>query len=55
MLPDRKLGTKIANKYKRTRMNLDKTAKALKKINRLYELINDIGESTETELSLIHI
>ena len=34
-------------------MNLDKTAKTLKKINRLYELINDIGESTETERDLL--
>lgn len=34
-------------------MNLDKTAKALKKINRLYELISDIGESTETERDLL--
>lgn len=53
MLPARKLGIKIANKYKRTRMNLDKTAKALKKINRLYELISDIGESTDTERDLL--
>lgn len=34
-------------------MNLDKTAKALKKINRLYELISDIGESTNTERDLL--
>ncbi len=34
-------------------MNLDKTAKTLKKINRLYELISDIGESTDTERDLL--
>jgi len=34
-------------------MNLDKTAKALKKINRLYEIINDIGEASATERDLL--
>ncbi len=34
-------------------MNLDKTAKALKKINRLYELITDLGESSATERDLL--
>lgn len=34
-------------------MNLDKTAKALKKINRLYDIINDIGEASATEIDLL--
>jgi len=34
-------------------MNLDKTAKALKKINRLYELISDLGEASATERDLL--
>lgn len=34
-------------------MNLDKTAKSLKKINRLYDIINDIGEASATERDLL--
>ncbi len=34
-------------------MNLDKTAKALKKINRLYDIISDIGEASATEIDLL--
>ena len=34
-------------------MNLDKTAKALKKINRLYVIINDIGDASATEKDLL--
>ena len=34
-------------------MNLDKTKVVLKKINRLYELINDIGEASMTEKDLL--
>jgi len=47
------LGIIIAKKRKRIKMNLDKTAKALKKINRLYEIINDIGEASSTEKDLL--
>lgn len=34
-------------------MNLDKTSTTLKKINRLFEIINDIGEASSTEQDLL--
>ncbi len=34
-------------------MNLDKTASALKRINRLYELISEMGEASTTEQDLL--
>ncbi len=34
-------------------MNLDKTTAVLKKINRLYELINSLGEASQTEKDLL--
>ena len=34
-------------------MNLDKTSKALKRINRLYELVSEMGEASTTEQDLL--
>lgn len=34
-------------------MNLDRTSTILKKINRLYEIINDMGEASSTEQDLL--
>jgi len=34
-------------------MNLDKTSNALKRINRLFELISEMGEASQTEQDLL--